>query len=401
MHRLFIILAAMLWTTLASAQGLFSPAIEVNGDVVTRYELDQRERMLRVFNTPGDLAQKAREQLIEDRLKQQELNRAGLRLTDEALQREMENFASRANLTLPQFVQVLGQNGVGEETLRDFVRTGVTWRDYIRQKYSGKAKVSDQDVNRALGNRASSGTSIEVLLSEIIIAAPPQRAAAAQAEARRIAELRSFSAFESAARRVSALPSRSRGGRLNWTPLTNFPAQLRPMFMELAKGEVTDPIPIPNGIALFQMRGIREVSAPAQAPAAIDYLTYALPNTDAAAAQAQAARIAASVDRCDDFYGVAKGQPADRLVRESQAPAQIPSDVAAVLAGLDDNEVSWGPQRAGGQTMLMVMLCSRTPNIEGGIDRDQIQTQLLGQQLAGYAEALLADLKASARITNR
>lgn len=401
MHRLFIILAAMLWTTLASAQGLFSPAIEVNGDVVTRYELDQRERMLRVFNTPGDLAQKAREQLIEDRLKQQELNRAGLRLTDEALQREMENFASRANLTLPQFVQVLGQNGVGEETLRDFVRTGVTWRDYIRQKYSGKAKVSDQDVNRALGNRASSGTAIEVLLSEIIIAAPPQRAAAAQAEARRIAELRSFSAFESAARRVSALPSRSRGGRLNWTPLTNFPAQLRPMFMELAKGEVTDPIPIPNGIALFQMRGIREVSAPAQAPAAIDYLTYALPNTDAAAAQAQAARIAASVDRCDDFYGVAKGQPADRLVRESQAPAQIPSDVAAVLAGLDDNEVSWGPQRAGGQTMLMVMLCSRTPNIEGGIDRDQIQTQLLGQQLAGYAEALLADLKASARITNR
>ncbi|PIE18145.1 MAG: peptidylprolyl isomerase [Proteobacteria bacterium] len=388
---------------LASAQGLFAPAIEVNGAAITRYELAQREAMLKAFNTPGDLAELAREQLIEDRLKLQEFDRAGIRLTDQALRREMEGFAERANLTYPQFLQVLRQNGVAEETLRDFVRVGVTWRDYIRQKYGNRADISESDIDRTLGNRTSATTEIEVLLSEIIIPAPPPRAQAAMAEARRISQLTSQSAFESAARRVSALPSRARGGRLDWLPISNYPPALRPMLLGLARGEVTDPIPIPNGVALFQMRGVREVARAPQAPAQIEYLTFALPGGASEATYAEAARIRESVDRCDDFYGIARGLPAEQLQRQSVAPAQIPSDVAQVLAGLDANEVSWGPLRNGGQSLLMVMLCARVPGTPDGgeIDREAIGNQLLGQRLSGYADALLADLKANATIRQR
>lgn len=395
-RALYAFLALVLTGLSAQAQG-YNPVITVNGDAITAYELSQRAKMLELFNTPGDLSALAREQLIEDRLKQQELRRAGMRLTDEALKREMDAFAQRANLPYDQFVRVLAQNGVAEQSLRDFVRTGVSWRDYVRTKFGGSVQISEADRRRALGNGAAS--EVQVLLSEIIIPAPPQLANRAMAEARRISTLRSASAFSSAARQVSALPSAANGGRLSWVPITNFPPQLRPILLGLSVNEVTSPIQIPNGVALFQLRGIREQARPAPAPAKIDYLTFSLPGGMSDATQAEAARIAARVDTCDDFYGIARGLPAERLQRQTVAPAQIPGDVAQVMAGLDDDEVSYGITRNQGQTMLMVMVCRRIASDDmPELDSDVLSNQIAGQQLEGMSSALLADLRARAII---
>lgn len=374
------------------AQGLFSPAVIVNESVITNYEIDQRVRMLTLFRTPGDLATLAREQLIEDRLKLALMQADGLNISDEALRTAMENFAARADLSLEDFLRLLEQNGVAEETLRDFVLIGQTWRDYIRARYARQAQPSEAEIDAALGEAGSGTTSIEVLLSEIIIAAPPPQAAAAQAEAQRISQITSFSAFESAARQVSALPSRDRGGRLDWLPIDNYPPQLRALLLSLAPGEVTPPINITNGVALFQMRDVREVTTAPAPPASIDYAVFYM------GPEASPGEIAARVDSCDDLYGVAYGLPEERLLREDVAPAEIETDIAMELAKLDANEYSTALTRNDGTTGLFVMLCSRTPGGEDAPDRDSIAEQLTSQRLSGFADALLADLRASATI---
>ena len=68
-----------------AAQDLFSPVIVVNDRAITGYELDQRIRLLEAFGTSGDLPDTARTQLVEERLKQQELDRVGAVLTEEGL----------------------------------------------------------------------------------------------------------------------------------------------------------------------------------------------------------------------------------------------------------------------------------------------------------------------------
>lgn len=391
---LFIWLAAM---QAGLAQNSYNAILTVNGDAITAFELEQRKKMLQLFNTPGDLNTLAREQLIDDRLKMQELRRAGLRLTDEKLREEMTGFASRANMSLDQFLGLLAQGGVAEETFRDFVRVGVSWRDYAREKFRPQLQVRPADVNRALGQ--GSNVQMQILLSEIIIPAPPQLANRAMAEARRIAALRSQSAFSAAARQVSALPSRDNGGRLGWVPISNFPAQLRPVLLALGQNEVTAPIQIDGAIALFQMRGLRELERPAPRPTEIEYLTFSLPGGLSDATQAEAARITDHVDTCDDFYGIARGLPEERLQRQSVAPATIPRDIAQVLAGLDDDELSYGLTRNGGQTMLMVMMCKRSYAAPGDeIDTEAVTNQLAGQQLESLSGAYLADLRARAII---
>ncbi|WP_377504896.1 peptidylprolyl isomerase [Octadecabacter sp. R77987] len=404
--RIGLTFSALLALTLAAflpgagaAQSPFSPAIIVNDRVVTQFELDQRIGLLRLFRAPGNLPEVAREGLIEDRLKLEELDRAGLRLTDEALLEQMAVFAERANLELEQFLAVLDQNGIERETFRDFVRVGVSWRDFIRSRYGSRVQITEAEIDQALGQSAGASTGIEVLLSEIIIAAPPPRAAQAQAQAERIATLTSTAAFEAQARRVSALPSRTRGGRLDWLPISNYPPQLRSIILALGNGEVTAPIPIENGIALFQMRGVREVPQATVEPAAIEYAAYYIAGGLSDQGLRRAAQVAANVDTCDDLYGVAQGQAADVLQRDTLPPAEIPQDVAMRLAALDAGEVDYSLTRSDGETLVFLMLCGRTPTLAGDVDRDAIRAQLISQRLAGYADALLADLQASATIT--
>ena len=384
---LFLVLAPM------AATAQFSPAIQVGNKVITGFELDQRRRMLELFRTPGDLNELAREQLIEDRLKQEALDRAGLSINAETLQTELDAFAARANLDYAQFITLLGQNGVEEQTLREFVRIGVSWRDYIRARYGSQAQISEAEIDRALGSSGASG--IEVLLSEIIIPAPPPRAAQANAIANQISQTTSTATFEAAARQYSALPSRANGGRLGWLPISNYPPQLHSLVLGLSVGEVTAPIQIPNGVALFQMRGLRETAVARPTPTAIDYAAFYLPGGRSQAGLQAAQAMKNRVDTCDDLYGEAQGLPAEVLDRDSLAPSEIPQDVALELARLDPGEVSYNLTRSNGETLVFLMLCNRTTAGTDGVDREAVRNQLRSQRLAGFASALLADLRAA------
>lgn len=375
------------------AQGQFSPVLTVDGAAITGFEIDQRRKLLELFRTPGNLDELALEQLVEDRLKAQELARQGLQITDEGLATAMEDFAGRANLTLDQFITLLNQNNVDQATLRDFVKVGVSWRDYVRSRFGSQTEVTEAEIDAALGQAGAASAGIEVLLSEIIIPAPPPQVAQATATAQQISQLTSTAAFEDAARRVSALPSKTNGGRLDWVPISNYPAPLRPIILALAPGQVTAPIQITNGVALFQLRDVREAPVAALPPAAIDYAAYAV------AGQAQAQAVKNQIDTCDDLYGLAQGQAPEVLDRQTLPPDQIAQDLALELAKLDVDEVSTSVTR--GDTTLVLMLCARTPATEAEVDREALRNQLRSQRLEGYSNGLLADLKAAATIVTQ
>lgn len=384
-----------------TAQNQFAPAITVNERVITQYELTQRIRLLEVFGTRGDIAQAARDALIADRLKQQEIDRVGLAVPPEAITAALDEFAGRADMDLAQFNAMLAENGVDAVTLRDFVSIGVTWREYVRARFNREVTVTDADIARAQGQIGRATSEMEVLLNEIIIAAPPEMAERAAQAADQIAQMRSFADFEAAARQVSALPSRDQGGQLDWLPIANYPPQLQSPILDLDTGEVTEPIMIPNGIALFQMRGKRESLRPAAAPASIDYAAYYIAGGRSDAALRVARDVANSIDTCDDLYGVARNQPAEVLDRRALPPAEIAQDIALELARLDPNEVSTNLTRDNGQTLVFLMLCQRNAASAAEADPEALRNQIRGQRLTTLADALVEDLRAQALIVAR
>ncbi|MDQ7071372.1 MAG: SurA N-terminal domain-containing protein [Rhodobacterales bacterium] len=145
-------------------------------------------------------------------------------------------------------------------------------------------------------------------------------------------------------------------------------------------------------------RALKQSSPNGPLYTAIEYAAYYIPGGRSDTALAEAAKIRARVDTCDDLYGVAYGQPDEVLERGVKAPADIPADIARELNGLDKHEISTNLTRANGSTLVLLMLCGRTVALGADIPRENVALQLQNQRLVTYSQSYLAELRADARI---
>ncbi|WP_229804404.1 peptidylprolyl isomerase [Neogemmobacter tilapiae] len=386
----------------------FAPRMIINDQVISWYELEQRMQFMRLLRAPGDLEKEALKALMEDRLRMQEAKKLGVELTEEQIKRGMEEFASRANLTADQFITALAQEGVAAETFRDFVMAGLAWRDVVRAKFGSQASATDTDIDRFLTNQGKVA-GVQVLMSELVIPAPPGREDEVMALALQLSDsVVGEGAFASAAREYSASGSKGRGGRLDWLPLANLPGAIAPVVLGLAPGETSDPVAIPGAVALFQLRGILEESTETAESTQVEYAQIALPN-DGAFDSAVGA-IMGQAETCDQLY---TALPGGGVSRQTATMAALPGDVAMALAGLDQGEYSTTVVQ--GSSRLLLMMCLRQPvpqepemgmgteppkSRADGKDpkREAIREQLINRKLGLLSDNWLADLRANAII---
>jgi peptidyl-prolyl cis-trans isomerase SurA len=374
-----------------AAQNLFSAAILVNDQAITNYELKQRTMFLEALRFPGVPDELAPKQLIEERLKKAAADQLGIRVSEEELQFELESFAQRFNVAFDEFAAELERVGISVDTPRAFIANQLLWREVVRARFGAQANVDEAQVERS-ANAEKSGSSIEVLLTEIIMAMQPGQEQEVRERARELSKIRSFDAFSDAAREFSNAPTREFGGRVTWQKLDTLPAVLQPLIFGLAPGEVTDPLSIPNALALFQLRGIRETAYRRPLPDSVDYLRYALPSSELENIKA----IRANINHCDDLYGWAKGNPNHVLKRKTVKRAEIDGPTRNILTNLDENEYVIATQEP---TTTLIMMCSRSQILDlEEQDLAQIRDGLLNQRLGSYADSYLENLRDDARI---
>lgn len=381
----------------AAAQGgLFAPVVIVNGQPVTGYELQQRERFLTLLNAPGDVAKLAEKQLIQDRLQLDAAKQVGVVPSDADVKDGMTEFAKRANMTSDQFVAELAKAGVSEQTFRDFVKAGVAWRSLVQQKFGPDIDITKADIQRALSDAAQQSEP-KLLLSEIILPATPQYAQQSAALAQQIyANVHTPAAFAAAARQYSASNSAQRGGQIDWVPESNLPPQIGDMLKSLKPGQISPPVKLQNAIGLFLLRAVGETGRRAPSQVSVKYAQLLIPGGRSAKALEEAAKISARADTCDDLYKFAKGQPEGTLTFTTDVMTKVPGDIGVQLASLDANEHSTALTRGGNLDYLM--LCWRRPTEATSPDENSIRQQLFNQRLTGLAENYLAELQADAFI---
>ena len=378
-----------IFAAFAHAQSRFSPAIKVGDAVVTRHQIDQRTRFLALRKAPGDPRELAREQLINEAVQRSAAADAEIGISPEEIQGGIAEFAARANLTADQFVAALAQNGVQAETFRDFISAGVAWRSYVRDRFGESARDFPRDlIRRTLAETGTEG-GLRVLVSEILLpATTPETAAASRERAARISSLGDETAFTAAAREFSVAPSSARGGELNWVAVESLPGNIRPVIEGLTPGQISRPIELENAIGIFLLRDLERAAAGTQDNLSVDYALFITDGDQAVAAAA-----AREVDVCDDLYGVARGLPEERLIRETVPSSELPADIRAEISRLDQNEISTSLTRGRRSTILM--LCERKPALESTVDFDIVGSRLLNTRLGTMAADHLADLRAS------
>lgn len=381
-------------TALAQGSNPFAAAVTVNDTIITQYQVNQRSLFLTLLRAPSNDTASALKALTNETLQVQAARAGGVVVAPEALDAAMVEFAARANLEPEEFIKILEQNGVAGETFRDFVRNGVMWRDYVRQRFGPRAQISEAEIDRALTLQSGRG-SARILLSEIILPLTPENTQSQTALASRLSNsIKGQGAFSAAARRYSAAPSKGRGGRLDWLPLSNLPGPVAGQVITLAPGEVSSPINMGQFIGIFMLRDLEEITSGSPETLAVEYAEVLIPGGRSAEALSTASQLQARLDTCDDLYGLAKNDGVT-FTRESVQQADLPQDLSLEISKLDDNEFS--TMLTSGANLRMIMLCGRSVELPEGA-REEVRGQLRQQRLVTYANGHLDELRADAII---
>ncbi len=380
------------------AQGALAPVARVNDQIITGWELGQRARMLELFGVRENTRAEAMDRLIDERLQLNEARRLALTLSEDELVAGEAEFAGRASLDRERFLAVLGQAGIDPATYRDFIRAGLLWRKVVGARIRPLVSLSQEDVDRRLAT-AEPNAGGRVLLSEILMRADtPATRRASLAQASEFSRMTDLRAFAMAARQFSTAPTRGQGGALPWIELSALPPEVARQVTRLDIAQVTPPITRGDTVAVYQLRGAEQVAATSPGTLTLDYARLRLPGGRSPEALANAAEIAGWADRCDDLYRIARDMPDGALERRTASIGDIPASVAAELSVLDPGEMSAGLTSDDGQTLIVLMLCSRMVNPGAELNRPAMQGALEARQLTGRSRQYLADLRANAHI---
>ena len=317
----------------AQNNSLFSPVIKINDTVVTKFEYDQRVKFLSALKFPGDPAQVALTQLIEERLKHIEALKLQITASESEIEGALERFSSRGKLSSIEFFAELKRLGIYSNTVRSYIETELIWQKVIKHKFFSQSEISDLQLKRA-SKMANFEDTVQVLLTEIIIPFTNQDVREKEYIANQLKNIKSIDEFSNAANRYSKAPTAELGGRIKWQNFKNLPEIIKPFIVNLSPGEVTEPIRLNSAIALFQLRNIREIQEKNTEANFLEFITVdtTMANLD------YLKNIQNKFHNCSDLTAAVQNQTDVKLVRNKLFSEQLPNSLAMVLEKLDPHE---------------------------------------------------------------
>ena len=384
-----IFVVIIVFANFLNAKDTFAPAIQVDEMIITQYEIDQRALFFELLKFPGNHKKEAEKSLIDDRLKFRAAQKSNLEVNPAALIFELEMFAKRANLTIDQFSKRLKKEGVDRITWENYMQIPILWFETINRKFS--SKISSSMLSRNIENQSGSTSKIQVLLTEIIIPVQIGFEDEANQKIEDLRKIRSLKKFSEAAFSNSVAPTREVGGKIKWQNLSNLPSVVRPLIAGLSIGEVTEPLPIAGGLAIFQLRDLREGNRKSRSKF-VDYAEFTFKKNTKTKNL-----IINNVMICDDLYSYLNRIKKADLKRNNVMENSLSKELSNILSELDKNEFIIQENDSTAAKLFMVCGRSEKEKLSTG-DINKISRTIANKRLLSLANSYLDNLRQEARI---
>lgn len=169
-----ILLSALLVVScaLATPAAAQKIVVMVNGDPITSYDINQRQRLHQLIERKSITPKQALDEVIDERIKTQQARRLRSDVEEKDIDRMYASVASRSGRTPEQLTAGFAQAGLDPRTFKDKLLADYVWNQYVRSR-AGAVTIRDSDITAALLKRGETQlVATEYTLRPIIFVVP-------------------------------------------------------------------------------------------------------------------------------------------------------------------------------------------------------------------------------------
>lgn len=135
----------------------------VNGAVITDFDVSQRQRLERLLSGGKRRLGKsaALNALIEEKLKLLEARDRKRTTSDAEVDRAIANMARNAKMTSKRMLGIFRQAGVNKETVKNWLKAQISWRNLIRARFNAQVRVDEAEIMQVLNKNTKSKDKVE------------------------------------------------------------------------------------------------------------------------------------------------------------------------------------------------------------------------------------------------
>ncbi|MGP1283739.1 MAG: foldase protein PrsA [Parasphingopyxis sp.] len=392
------------------------PTAIVNGEIVTRTDVDHRLNLFLAANSAAQISDEERQRLrmqivrnlIDETLQIQEARANDIQVPSADVDATFAQVAQRSGADPEQFTEFLRTQGSSARSMKRQIEGELAWRRLLRRYVNPTVGVSDAEVQAIVERLEASRGQTEYRIAEIYLPARPDNEAEMLDGARRILEqIQSGGSFQAYARQFSQASTAAVGGDLGWLQPAQLPPELAAVVTQMPVGGVSQPIPIPGGfsiIALIDQRQIL-VGNPRDAVLSLTQITLTFPpGTTRAVAEPQIEALSSATQAgggCGVASTIAAELGGEVVQNDGVRLGDLPDVLQRNIGSLQIGEATtpFGSLTDG---VRVLVLCGRDdPPASAEPDADVIMARLEQERADRRARRYLRDLRRDAVIEYR
>ena len=396
------------------AQDQLRIAAVVNEDIITELDVYMRLRMAMLTakledteETRDRLLPQVLRNLIDDHLKMQEAESAGITVSPSDVERRIDDIAQRNNMTRDELGEFLQSNGVLVEALADQFKAEMSWGRLVQRKLRPRILITDQEINEEAGRIRATEGQTEYKMYQIFLAvdAPDQEAGIRDSAERLLEQLRAGADFGSLATEFSQDEGALKGGNWGWMRLDQMDQAVAQEIQLVAAGDLVGPVRGTGGyyIAYASETRVSGSGSTGDGSVNVKQILWPLPSNAAESevnrAFSQARTVSTKIENCRQMPEVATDANPGVYRELGDVPVgDLPEQMRSI--GLNQPiDVPSNPVRTS-QGVLIYVICDRQAG-DDETSRTAIADRLARQRLEILARGYLSDLRRAAVIDLR
>ena len=387
------------------SQDIQAIAVIVNDEVISRYDVNQRVRLILVTSgIPATeenvkrIEEQAIKALIDEKIQIQEAIKLEVPDSPDEINLMLDNIARGNQTTAQGILESITSQGVNSETLLSQIKSELLWNKIVRGRFGSYINISDEEVNIIYDRTIQNINNSQYDISEIFIGFEDE---SEEEEAKELTErlteqLKNEIAFEPVAQQFSQAPSSGQGGFIGWVSEGQLDPDIISNIKNLEIGSVSDPIKTVNGYYIIKLNGKSEEGGKNPMKNQYDLISVSFGIEDKIIAK----DFSDNFISCKRLDGLLENYNQKEVnVIGKRLLQELPKELHKEL--LEKNAGNALSPRFSEENIDIILICDRKDDIGIQVNRDVIEDNIYSQKMGMMSRRHLRDLRRDAVIEYR